>query len=335
MQTMRAWMSHKAAGPASLTLDDVAVPAPDADEVRVRVLAVGVNFPDGLLIRDEYQIKPPRPFIPGSEFCGVIDAVGADVTRVDCGDVVVGACGWGALAECIVVGQAHVMRIPAGFPPVEAAAFLFTYATAYHALYDVAQLTNSDTLLVLGAAGGVGTAAVEVGRATGATVIAGVSSQDKLDFAVSRGASDGLVYPTDLHAEHDQRQFAGRLKELVPNGLDVIVDPVGGPYTEPALRSLARGGRHLVVGFAAGIPSVPLNIVLLRGSHVIGVDWRSFIQTEPERNQQNLEALVDMWQSRRIAPQVTEVFEFDAAPAAIARLESRHTMGKIVVSLEA
>lgn len=332
---MKAWTSRAAGGPETLVLEDMPVPEPREREVLVRVQAVGINFPDSLLIRDLYQVKPPRPLVPGSEFCGVVDALGAGVTQFQRGDVVIGRCGWGAMSEYIALAQDRCVRIPENLPRPQAAALQFAYATAYHALHDAGRLQSGETLLVLGAAGGVGSAAVEVGKALGANVLAGASTDSKLAFAMSRGASAGFVYDADLQAGDGQKALATKLKEMAPGGVNVVFDPVGGTYSEPALRSLARGGRHLVIGFTAGIPRVPLNLALLKSSHIIGVDWRVFVQEEPHANAKNVEALLALWQGRQIEPQVTELFPFSAAPDAITRLESRHAVGKIVVSLEA
>jgi NADPH2:quinone reductase len=330
---MKAWMSHAAGGPEMLVLEERPEPEAGEGELLVRVQAVGVNFPDGLLIRDRYQVKPPRPFAPGGEFCGVVERVGAGVSGFRAGDVVLGRCGWGAMAERIALSQERCVRIPAGFPPDEAAAFLFAYATAYHALHDEARIQPGETLLVLGAAGGVGSAAVDLGRAAGARVLAGASSEAKLAFARSCGAADGLVYDADLPPGEAQQALARRLKALAPGGVDVVFDPVGGAYAEPALRSLGRGGRHLVVGFTAGIPRMPLNLALLKRCRIIGVDWRAFVNEEPEANARNVDALLSLWAQRRVRPQVTEVFDMASAPEAIRRMESRSVMGKLVVSL--
>lgn len=330
---MKAWMSHAAGGPEMLVLEERPEPEAGEGELLVRVQAVGVNFPDGLLIRDRYQVKPPRPFAPGGEFCGVVERVGAGVSGFRAGDVVLGRCGWGAMAERIALSQERCVRIPAGFPPDEAAAFLFAYATAYHALHDAARIQPGETLLVLGAAGGVGSAAVDLGRAAGARVLAGASSEAKLAFARSCGAADGLVYDADLPPGEAQQALARRLKALAPGGVDVVFDPVGGAYAEPALRSLGRGGRHLVVGFTAGIPRMPLNLALLKRCRIIGVDWRAFVNEEPEANARNVDALLSLWAQRRVRPQVTEVFDMASAPEAIRRMESRSVMGKLVVSL--
>ncbi len=326
-------MSHAAGGPETLVLQDVPEPEAGQGELLVRVQAVGINFPDGLLIRDRYQVKPPRPFAPGGEFCGVVQAVGAGVSAFRAGDVVLARCGWGAMAERIALSQDRCVRIPDGFPPDEAAAFLFAYATAYHALHDAARLQPGETLLVLGAAGGVGSAAIDLGRAAGARVLACASSDAKLVFARSCGAADGIVYDADLQPGDAQKALARRIKALAPAGVDAVFDPVGGAYAEPALRSLARGGRHLVVGFTAGIPRMPLNLTLLKSCRIIGVDWRSFVHEEPEANARNVDALLSLWTQRRIQPRITEVFDWTSAPEAIRRMESRGVMGKLVVSL--
>ena len=331
---MNVWVSRDPGGPETLVLEQWPIPTPAAEELLIRVQAVGVNFPDSLLIRDLYQVKPPRPLVPGSEFCGVVESVGTGVTQFARGDVVIGRCGWGAMSEHLTLSQDRCVKIPASLPRAEAAAFQFAYATAYHALHDSGRLRTGETLLVLGAAGGVGAAAVEVGRAMGARVIAAASSEAKLEFAKSRGANGGLVYDADLQTGDSQKAFAGDLKKVLPTGADVIFDPVGGAYTEPALRNLSRQGRHLVVGFTAGIPRVPLNLTLLKRSHVIGVDWRMFIQEEPAANTSNVQTLLKMWQEGLLNPQVTERFPLTAAPEAIARLESRTALGKIVVTMD-
>jgi NADPH2:quinone reductase len=330
---MKAWVSHTAGGPDTLVLEDRPMPVAGAGELRVRVQAVGINYPDGLLIRDLYQVKPPRPLVPGSEFCGVVDAAGPGVTRFQAGNVVIGRCGWGALAEFVVIAHERCVTIPPELERAEAAAFMFAYATAYHALVDAARLRDGQTLLVLGAAGGVGSAAVELGRALGANVLAAASTDAKLAFACSRGAARGVVYDAALGAGDGQKALAATFKQLAPTGVDVVFDPVGGAYTEAAFRSLARHGRHLVVGFTAGIPRLPTNLALLKSAQLIGVDWRMFVQEEPDANAQNVASLLAMWRAGRIRPQVSELFPFLAAPDAIARLESRGAMGKVAVAV--
>lgn len=330
---MKAWVGEHAGGPETLQLLERPVPVPAAGEVLVRVQAVGVNYPDGLLLRDLYQVKPPRPLVPGSELCGVIEDVGGAVTQFQRGDVVIGRCGWGAMAEYVTLPQERCVRIPASLPRAEAACFLFAYATAYHALHDAGRLQAGQTLLVLGAAGGTGSAAVDIGRALGAHVVAAASTPEKLAFAMAHGAGQGLVYDARLEVGDGQKALAVELKSLLPQGADVVFDPVGGAYTEPALRSLARRGRHLVVGFTAGIPRVRLNLPLLKRACIVGVDWRMFIQEEPAAHARNVAALLTLWEQGRIAPQVTERHAFTEAPLAIARLESRQALGKVAVVL--
>jgi NADPH2:quinone reductase len=330
---MKAWVSHQAGGPDSLVLQDWPVAPPGAGEVLVRVESVGINFPDSLLLRDQYQVKPPRPFVPGSEFCGTVEAVGEGASFAE-GDVVIGRCGWGAMAHKVVIAQERCIRVPPSFPRAEAAAFLFAYATAYHALHDRGPLRAGDTLLVLGAGGGVGSAAVEVGCALGAKVVAAASTEAKLAFARSLGAEEGVVYEADLADGARQKAFADRLKALAPGGFDVVLDPVGGAYSEPALRSLAYGGRHLVVGFTAGIPRIATNLPLLKSASVVGVDWRMFVQKRPQDNARNVQQLLTWWEQGRVTPRVTERFAFSEAPAALSRLETRGVLGKIVVEVD-
>lgn len=329
---MKSWLSERAGGPETLSLVDRPMPVAGDGELLVRIHAIGVNFPDGLLLRDLYQVKPPRPLTPGSEFCGTVVGRGAGVDRFADGDLVIGRCGWGAMAGFFAVAQDRCVRVRPTLPRNEAAAFMFAYATAYHALHDRARLQAGETLLVLGAAGGVGTAAIEIGKAAGATVLAAASSEAKLAHAIAHGADGGLVYDARLETGDGQRQLAAQLKAIAPAGADVVFDPVGGAYTEPALRTLAQGGRHLVVGFTAGIPRVPLNLTLLKSNQIIGVDWRTFSAGSAQANAANVDTLLRMWDQGQIAPRVTEVFAFEDAPAAIARLESREAVGKVVVT---
>ncbi|WP_051218207.1 NADPH:quinone oxidoreductase family protein [Nocardioides insulae] len=331
---MQSWLSHLPGGPETLSLDDVEWPEPRENQVRVRVAAVGINFPDALLIRDLYQVKPDRPFSPGGEFSGVVDAVGAGVTGLNPGDAVVGISGWGALAEYFCVEAGRLTLVPREIPMVEAAAFLFTYATAYHALFDVGRVKPGETVLVLGAAGGVGSAAIDLARATGARVIAGASSREKLEFALAAGAESGFVYARDMASTPAQKALSAEIKKLAPGGVDIVVDPVGGGYSEPALRTLAHCGRHLVVGFTAGIPAIPLNAVLLRSSKILGVDWRTFTKRHPKENRANVQELFRLWKAGEISPRITKTLPFGRVPEAIADIESRSVLGKIAVDLD-
>ncbi|MGM7672216.1 NADPH:quinone oxidoreductase family protein [Microbacterium sp. A93] len=329
---MQAWVSHEPGEPSSLRLEEVPVPAPGPNEVLVRVQGVGINFPDSLIIADRYQVRPPRPFTPGSEFCGDIVAVGAAVSTHQVGALVAGF-GRGALAEYVTVDATQVIPLPAGTSPIDAAALLFTYTTAYYALRDVGEVRSGETVVVLGAGGGVGTATVELARALGATVIACASSREKVAFAETAGADTTIVYDPTLKTSQEQKQFTRALCEAAPQGIDLVLDPVGGPYAEPALRSLAPGGRYLVVGFTAGIPRIPLNVPLLASSSIIGVDWSHLVRQNPDRNTQLMVELVDMWQRNLIRPRVSRQFDFVDAPTAIDFVASRRVKGKVVVAL--
>lgn len=332
---MKALVSRTVGGPETLVIEELPDPRPGNGELLASVHAIGVNFPDGLFIRDQYQVRIPRPFSPGAEFCGTVEAVGEGVTGFSPGDRIIGRCGWGAMAQRIALPAARCTQVPADAPVDEAAALQFTYATACHALHDVAAIRPGETLLVLGAAGGAGTAAVELGRAAGARVLAAVSSAGKLAFARQRGADDGIVYPLTLNGRDDEKALADQFKQLAgPSGVDVVFDPLGGAYSEAAIRALARHGRHLVIGFTAGIPRLPLNLVLLKTARIIGVDWRSFSQLEPAANDRNVQKLIRMWREGRIRPYVSERYPLERGADAIARLEGRGAVGKIVVMVD-
>lgn len=284
-----------------------------------------MNFPDVLLTHGKYQFKPAPPFSPGAEAAGIVTAIGAGVTSLAVGDRVAATVISGAFAEKLVVQELAAVKLPDEVDIQVAAATLLTYATTYHALVDRAQLAAGESLLVLGAAGGVGMAAIEIGKLLGARVIAAASSDEKLAFCKERGADDGICYARDDLKE--------RVKSLTGGaGVDVVYDPVGGPYAEPALRSMAWKGRYLVIGFAAGdIPRIPLNLVLLKGCQIVGVFWGSFAAREPARNRENAERLIAWIAERRLAPHIDAVLPFDRAGEALARLEAREVRGKIVL----
>ncbi|MGF6408455.1 zinc-binding dehydrogenase [Paraburkholderia sp. MM5482-R1] len=243
---MKAWLSRTAGGAESLALVDAAPPALEAGKILVRVEAVGVNYPDVLLLRDRYQVRPERPFIPGGEFCCQVLEVAPSTTGFRAGDVVVGRTVYGAMAEFVVVAADRCERIPADMPRTDAAAFFFAYATAYHALRNAGGLVAGETLLILGAGGGVGSAAIELGKAFGARVVVAASTHEKVQFALACGAEDGLVCPADLVSSEQKKSLSAELKGLTgAGGADVVLDPVGGNYSEPALRSLGPLGRHL------------------------------------------------------------------------------------------
>ena len=279
---MKAMLSRRVGGPETLELEELPDPKPGAGEVLLAVKACGVNYPDVLIIEDRYQFKPPRPFAPGGEVAGVIQSVGPGVTQFKPGDRVIGSTISGGMAEKLVVEANLCIAMPAAMPFDEASALVLTYGTSIYALKDRAKLEKGETLLVLGAAGGVGVSAVELGKAYGARVIAAVSSPDKLAFARKHGADDGVVYPPGPFDKAGAKVLADVFKKVCgENGADVIYDPVGGDYSEAALRAIAWEGRFLVVGFPAGIARLPLNLTLLKSCQVVGVFWGAFARRDP------------------------------------------------------
>ena len=328
---MKALLSRSPGGPDTLDLSEIEAPHAGPGQLLVRVRACAINFPDVLIIEDKYQFKPPRPFAPGGEIAGEVAAIGDGVAGWTIGDRVVGACGWNGLAELAALPAANAFRLPDNRGFTEGSALLMTYATAIHALADRGRLQSGETLLVLGAAGGVGLAAVELGKAIGARVIAAVSSDPKAAAAREAGADEAFVYPT---GEIDKRALADLFKAAVgPAGADVILDPVGGDYAEAALRAIAWEGRYLVVGFPAGIPKLPLNLTLLKSCDVCGVFWGAFAAREPEANAAHVAELFRLWDEGKIAPRVSATYDLDRAGEAIAELGSRKAIGKLVVTL--
>lgn len=333
---MKALLSKEVGGPESLVLEDVPAPQAKPGFAVVAVKAVGVNFPDVLMIQDKYQFKPPRPFAPGGEVAGIVKSVGEGVTHVKPGDRVLGNTGWGGMAEELALEAARLVKIPDSMPFDEAAAFIMTYGTSWHALKDRAQLQSGQSLLVLGAAGGVGLAAVELGKAMGAKVIAAASSQEKVDLCKKHGADEGVVYGRGPFDRDGQKALAQLFKDAVgPDGADVIYDAVGGDYAEPALRSIAWEGKYLVVGFAAGdIPKIPLNLALLKGCDIVGVFWGTWVAKNPKRHQESVAELLKMYEQGKIKPFVSERFPLARAAEAIKHLASRKAMGKVVVTID-
>ena len=328
---MKALLSHAPGGPETLRLDELPDPAPGAGELLVRVRACAINYPDVLIIEDKYQLKPPRPFAPGSEIAGEVEAVGEGVTGWNAGDRLIAAVGFGGLVEKLVIPAKAGIPLPPGRTFEEGSALLLTYATAVHALVDRGRLESGQTLLVLGAAGGVGIAAVEIGKALGARVIAAVSSEEKAQAAREAGADSALVYPA---GELDPKALSALFKEAVgPDGADVILDPVGGDYAEAALRSIGWEGRFLVVGFPAGIPKLPLNLTLLKSCDVCGVFWGAFAARDPKRNAAHVEQLFRWWGEGKIAPKVSATYPVERGGEAIAALRDRKAIGKLVVTL--
>ncbi|MDH1009097.1 NADPH:quinone oxidoreductase family protein [Pseudomonas nicosulfuronedens] len=318
----------KAFGPAeTLVLEEVASPEPKKNEVLLQVHAAGVNFPDTLIIEGKYQFKPPFPFSPGGEAAGVVGAVGEKVSHVKPGDRVMALTGWGSFAEEVAVPGYSVMPIPDGMDFASAAAFGMTYGTSMHALKQRANLQPGETLLVLGASGGVGLAAVEIGKAMGAKVIAAASSEAKLEVAKAAGA--------DVLINYSEGSLKDKLKEITGGqGVDVIYDPVGGDLFEEAFRSIAWNGRMLVVGFASGtIPSLPANLTLLKGASLVGVFWGSFAQRQPQDNAANFQQLFAWFAEGKIKPLVSQTYPLDKAADAINHLGQRKAVGKVVVTV--
>jgi len=332
---MKAMLSKVVGGPDSLVLEDVPSPVAGAGQAVIQVKACGVNYPDVLVIEDRYQFKPPRPFSPGGEVAGVVASVGEGVTNVVVGDRVAAGAGSGGMAEELLVDAARLRPIPDAMPFDEASAFIATYGTSYYALKKRAHLMPGESLLVLGAAGGVGVSAVELGAAMGANVIAAASTRAKVDFALARGASSGVVYPTGPFDKDGKKHLAGLFKEAMgPGGVDVIYDGVGGDYAEASLRSMSWEGRFLVIGFPAGIPSLPLNLTLLKSCDVRGVFYGAAVARDPAMNDGLIEELFALYAAGKIRPAISERFPLAQAADAIRRLADREALGKVVVTMD-
>ena len=325
LSRMKAVLCRRHGLPDTLELAELPTPEPGPKQVVITVKAAGVNFPDTLIIQNKYQFKPELPFSPGGEVAGVVKAVGAEVKGYEVGQRVIAFTGWGGFAEEVVADAIKLMPIPPGVPDDIAASFVMTYGTSYHALKDRAHLKAGETLLVLGAAGGVGLAAVELGKAMGAKVIAAASSDDKLAVCREHGADETINYATE-----DLRE---RLKAITEGkGVDVVYDPVGGAYSEPALRSMAWEGRFLVVGFANGeIPKIPLNLTLLKGCAIVGVFWGEFVRRQPKDNAAELMELVGMMQKGTIKPLISARYPLADASKALQSVMDRKVTGKVVL----
>jgi len=326
---MKALLCKQFGPPESLVLEEVPSPRPAAGEVVISIKAASVNFPDVLIIQNKYQFKPPLPFSPGSELAGVVKEVGAGVSSVKPGDKVIAFTAFGAFAEEVKTEAVRLLPLPEGMSYEAGASFILTYGTTDHALRDRGQLKPGETLLVLGAAGGVGVAAIEIGKALGARVIACASSDDKLAVCRQHGADECINYATE-----DLRE---RIKALTPGkGVDVIYDAVGGPYSEPAFRSIAWRGRHLVIGFAAGeIPKLPLNLALLKGASVVGVFWGDFTKREPQAFAESAKQLARWYRDGKLKPHVSASYPLAQAAEAMNLLASRKAKGKVVIRIGA
>ncbi|HEX4895886.1 MAG TPA: NADPH:quinone oxidoreductase family protein [Solimonas sp.] len=323
---MKALLCKQFAAPESLVLEEVPDLVPGDTQAVIEVKAASVNFPDTLIVQGLYQFKPALPFAPGGECAGVVKSVGAKVKTVKPGDRVIAFTGWGAFAEQVVADAMQLIPMPAAMDFDTASAFVMTYATSYHALKDRAALKAGETLLVLGASGGVGLAAIEIGKALGAKVIAAASSPEKLAICREHGADELIDY-----AKEDLKD---RLKELTGGkGVNVVYDPVGGGYSEPALRSIAWRGRFLVVGFANGeIPKIPLNLALLKGASIVGVFWGDYAKREPMNNLMDLKALLAWLQEGKLKPRIAARYPLARGAEAIRALMERKVSGKLVVN---
>ena len=331
---MKAMLSTVVGGPETLELTETETPVPGPGQILIRTHATGVNFPDTLMIRDLYQFKPPRPFAPGGEIAGEVEALGEGVSGFAKGDRVLALTGHGGFATHTIALAKQVIRIPDNMPYEDAACFIFTYGTSHHALKDRAHLKAGESLLILGAAGGVGAAAIELGKAAGAKVIAAVSSQDKADFCKELGADETIVYARELDKD-GQKEFSNQIKEIVgKDGVNVVYDAVGGNYAEPAVRALAWEGRFLVVGFPAGIPKLPLNLALLKGCQIVGVFWGDSTRRDPKGHAENVAELFDMYAKGQIKPRISAAFPLEKAAEALEMMQDRKVMGKVVVTMD-
>lgn len=331
---MKALLSTKIGPPEALEYADAPDPVAGEGEVVIAVKAAGVNFPDALIIEDKYQFKPERPFAPGGEVAGIIESVGPGVTHVKPGQRVIGSLGWNGFAEKAKTQAARVLPIPDAMPFDEASAFILTYGTSYYALKDRGQVKAGEVVLVLGAAGGVGVAAIELAKAMGARVIAAVSSADKAAFAKEAGADGAVIYPTGDLTKDQSKQLAEDFKRACGGGADVTYDSVGGAYCEPALRAMNWNGRYLVIGFPAGIPAPPLNLTLLKSSSIVGVFWGASVAREPELHKGNVRDLFKLYGEGKIKPRISQRYKLRDGAQAIRSLMDRKAQGKLVIVME-
>ena len=333
---MKALQCVELGGPEKLVVNDVADPEIAEDHIIIEVKSASVNFPDVLMIQGLYQFQPPLPFIPGGESAGVVIEIGDGVEGFNIGDKVFAATGVGGICEKILAHKNNVRPIPENMDFEIAAALSVTYGTSIYALKQRANLKAGETLLVLGASGGVGLATVQLGKAMGAKVIAAASTQEKVDICIENGADEGFVYPSGNLDRDQQKELSNKIKELTGGlGPNVIYDPVGGTYAEPCLRSIAWDGRYLVIGFAAGadqIPKMPLNLTLLKGCQIIGVFWGAWTGMFPAENQKNFEELFKMYKDGKINPAPSDKFTLETSAEAIAHLKDRKAKGKVVIN---
>ena len=332
---MKALQCVELGPPDKLQINEVADPEIQPEHVLIENKAASVNFPDVLMIQGLYQFQPELPFSPGGESAGTVSAVGEGVKDIAVGDRVFAMTGLGAFAEKIVAHQNSVMKIPDSMSFETAAALPMTYGTSLYALKQRAELKEGETLLVLGAAGGVGLATVELGKAMGAKVIAAASTEEKVDLCKQHGADEGFVYPTGKLDRDQQKELSAKVKELTGGmGANVVYDPVGDSYSEPCIRATAWDGRYLVIGFAAGeIPKIPINLALLKGMKIVGVFWGAWVGMNPEENKKNFEELFKLHSEGKINPEVSDSFSLENGADAIAHLKDRKAKGKVIIKI--
>ena len=330
---MKAFLCKEFGPVDSHQVEEIDDPIAGPGQVVVDIKATGISFPDVLIVQGLYQFKPPFPFSPGSEISGVVSSVGEGVTMYKEGDRVMGSIGSGGLREKGVYLEQQLMPLPETMDFNTAAGFPLNYGTTYHAFKQRGELKAGQSVLVLGAGGGLGITAIHIAKAMGAKVIAAASSQEKIDLCKKEGADEGIIYEREMDRDL-QKKFSDQIKEVTGGGVDMIYDLVGGDYAEPALRAIARHGKYLVIGFTAGIPKMPLNLTLLKECQIVGVFWGQFAGVEYAENQQNFKELFDLHAEGKIKPFVTETYSLDESATAIKTLEDRKVLGKVVVSME-
>ena len=330
---MKAFLCKEFGPVDSHKVEEIEDPVAGPGQVVVDIKATGISFPDVLIVQGLYQFKPPFPFSPGSEISGIVSSVGEGVTSHKEGDRVMGSIGSGGLREKGVYSEQQLMPLPESMDFDTAAGFPLNYGTTYHAFKQRGELQEGQSVLVLGAGGGLGITAIHIAKAMGAKVIAAASSQEKIDLCKKEGADEGIIYERDMDRDL-QKKFSDQIKEVTGGGVDMIYDLVGGDYAEPALRAIARHGKYLVIGFTAGIPKMPLNLTLLKECQIVGVFWGQFAGLDHEENAQNFKELFDLHAQGKIRPFVTETYSLEESAKAIKTLEDRKVLGKVVVSME-
>ena len=330
---MKAFLCKEFGPVDSHTVEEIEDPVAGPGQGVVDIKATGISFPDVLIVQGLYQFKPPFPFSPGSEISGVVSSVGEGVTMHKVGDRVMGSIGSGGLREKGVYLEQQLMPLPESMDFNTAAGFPLNYGTTYHAFKQRGELKEGQSVLVLGAGGGLGITAIHIAKAMGARVIAAASSQEKIDLCVKEGADEGIIYERDMDRDL-QKKFSDEIKELTGGGVDMIYDLVGGDYAEPALRAIARHGKYLVIGFTAGIPKMPLNLTLLKECQIVGVFWGQFAAIDHAENAQNFKELFELHAEGKIKPFVTETYSLEESAKAIKTLEDRKVLGKVVVNME-